>query len=330
MNKKASVQMQFKGYAPAYRDTIVKFTHEATGTSFERKAFLDGSLQIRGLDPGFYEIEVWHPNLTFPIERRRVRIFGQMGSTKVDIPIPKDLFTNSPIRDIPDVDLGPVQKSAQDVQTRLEPIAFKEAGEAILAADWRLLVGGVQDLAKAVLELTNLVSPKGHDHPEIAEKIAEVQENLRKFAEAFGKSLLELQREIETENLHNTAKDVLEAGGASDALRESILGRIQNLKESTQINTAAFTQQLSNVAAAILNGLNEMAISMGDEADDFLGRSDTKRLGGMAETYFTAGSQTRAEDELRMYGRTTAASGGGKVAGATGGLFGGVSDKSFT
>jgi hypothetical protein len=70
MINKAAFQIQLQGFVPAYRDAVVKLTNESTGQVVERKAFLDGSLAVRDLDPGMYEIEVNHPNLNLPIERR--------------------------------------------------------------------------------------------------------------------------------------------------------------------------------------------------------------------------------------------------------------------
>ena len=307
---KSTFDIKLDGYTPANRDATVKLIHEATGATIERKPFLDGSLRVRDLEPGFYEMEVRHPNLALAIERRRVRLFPQPGPTKVTVPVPEDLFRDTPIRDIPDADLGPVQQTASDVRARLDPIGAKAPGEVIRASDWNTLVGAVQDLANGVLELTQLVSPRGHDHPEIAEKIGEVQENLRRFAEAFGQSLLELRREIETENLRNTVDDVLDAGGASEAVRGRIRERLDGLEKAVQGDTPMYTGKLSRAGSLILNELNDLAASQGDEADAFLGREDVQRLGSMAGHYSEAGTQTRAESELATYRRTTASSGG--------------------
>jgi len=310
MVDKAAFSFQLQGYPVANRDAVVTLTHEATGTTIERKPFLDGSLLVRDLEPGFYEMTVSHPNLVTPIDKRRIRLFPQPAPTQVNIPVPADLFKDTPIRDIPDADLGPVQKATSDVKTRLSPIGTKASGEVIRAADWNLLVGAVQDLAGAVLQLTNLVSPRGHDHPEIADKIAEVQDNLRAFAEAYGRSLLQLQREIETESLRKNATDVLTAAGASPEVRASVLDRVDELHALIQSDTTHFTQKLSNAGSLILSTVNDLAVAQGANADAFMAKPEVKALTDSARQYTDTGVQTKPESELKTYERTTTVSGG--------------------
>jgi hypothetical protein len=289
---------------------VVKLTNEATGEVIERKPFLDGSLQVRDLIPGPYELEVSHPNLTLPIDRRKIRLFPQPAPTFVPIPVPEDLFRDSPIRDIPDADLGPIQQAASSARDRLQPVAGKGPGEAIRAADWNTLVGAMVDLSTAVLQLTALVSPRGHDHPEIAEKIDEVQGNLRRFAEAYGRSLLELRREIETQSLRRNLTDVLDLGGANDDLRQRLVDRVSDLDTKLQVETPVFTQKLANTGSVILTAINEMAVAKGAEADTFLANPAVMQLAGVARQYSEAGSQTRPESELQTYVRTSSTTGG--------------------
>lgn len=315
---KSSFNMQLQGFTAANRDAVVKITHEATGTVTERKPFLDGSLVVRDLEPGFYEVEVTHPNLNFPIDRRRVRLFPQPAPTRITIPVPEDLFRDTPIRDIPDADLSPVQQTATDARARLAPLAAKAPGEVIRAADWNQLVGAMADLAGAVLELSKLVTPRGHDHAEIAEKIAEGQENLRRFAEAYGRSLLELKRELEVRTLDQNVNGVLDAAGASAERRERLLTRVNELQGLVQSDTQTFTGKTAAAGLLLLNEINAMAVEQGDAADQFLARDDVRKVNAMARQYADAGAQTRAESELLTYERTSAAIGGTKFRDALG------------
>lgn len=310
---KSTLSMQLQGYAAANRDAVVKIKHEATGATVERKPFLDGSLQVRDLEPGFYEVEVTHPNLTLPIDRRRVRVFPQIAPTRVTIPVPETLFRDTPIRDIPDADLAPVQQTVTGIRSALAPLGAKASGEVIRASDWNALAGAVADLAGAVLELTGLLTPRGHDHAEIADKIAEVQDNLRRFAEAYGRSLLELKREIETQNLDTNVGSVLDAAGAAEGHREVLKGKIRELQAMVQSDTRTFTGKLSNTGGVILQHVQDMALEMGDGADAFLAREDVQQVQAMARRYYDAGAQTRAEQELLTYERTSTDARGSKL-----------------
>jgi len=306
---KATLDLKLQGHVPANRNAIVKLKQEATGRTIERKPFLDGSLLVRDLDPGFYEVEVSHPNLIDVIDRRRIRVFPTPQPTRVFVPVPADLFRDTPIRDLPDADLAPVQQLATAARTAVQPIAAKIAGEAIRAADWNTLAGAVSDLATCVLELTSLVSPRGHDHPEIAEKIGEIQDNMRRFGEAFGKSLLELRREIETENLRTQVTDVLDRANADADTRATLLGRVADLETAVQSDTLNFTRKLSVTGSLLLNTVNELAVAQGPDADVFLNEPAVQKLTGVARQYADAGTQTKAESELLTYQKSTSVSG---------------------
>ena len=310
---KAAFSLQLQGFTQANRDAVVKLTQESTGTVIERKPFLDGSLLVRDLDPGFYQVQVTHPNLLQPIETRRVRLFPQPQPTFIPIPVPEDLFKNTPIRELPLANLGPVQQTATSAGEQLKPINNKVSGEAIRAADWNTLVGVVADLAGAVLQLTQLVSPRGHDHPEIADKIGEVQGNLQTFAEAFGRSLLELRREIEAENLRQRITDVLTLGGATADQQKQVLDRVNELTTLVQTDSPQFTQKLTNVGNLVLTQVNDIAVSKGAGADTFLKSPQVQTLTTMARQYSDSGVQTSAQSELLTYQRTTTATGGTKL-----------------
>jgi hypothetical protein len=253
---------------------------------------------------------VSHPNLVSPIDQRVIRIFPQIPPTLVPVTIAPDLFRDNPIRDIPDADLGPVQQTATDARDRLRPILGKSPGEAIRAEDWNVLVGALSDLATAVLTLTTLVAPKGHDHPEIAEKIGEVQDNLRRFAQAFGNSLVELRREIETEVLRRNVNDVLALGQASEDSRSRISDRITQLENSIQSDTTVFTQNLTSTGSLLLNEVNTMAVAQGAAGNAFLANPSVQKVSAVARQYVDAGTQTSGEAELTTYQKTSAVSGG--------------------
>jgi hypothetical protein len=306
---RAAFNIRLQGFTAANRDAEVTLVQEATGQTITRKPFLDGTLAVRDLDPGFYEVVVRHPNLVQEIDRRRVRLFPSPTPTQIFVPVPAELFRDTPIRDVPDADLGPVQQTLTATRASLQTVGGKAPGEAIRAADWNTLTAAVSDLCGAVLQLTALVAPRGHNHPELEEKIGEVQENVRRFGEAFGRSLLEMQREVEAANLRRQLTDVLDLGAAPPALRDQLFGRVDDLVRHTQTDTPNFTRKLSVTGAAVLNAVNDLAVAQGANGDAFLQNEAVQKLRGAAAQYAEAGTQTRAESELQTYQRTTAAAG---------------------
>lgn len=302
---KSTMKLQLQGFPAANRDAEVTLENRETGQVLKRSPFLDGSLSVRDLDPGMWEVKVTHPNVINPIYTGRIRLFPQPAPTFVPIPIPQAVFKDTPIRDIPDANLGPVQQSLKGVGEALGPIGAKAPGEVIRAADWNTLVGVVKDLADSVLQLTNLVSPRGHDHPEIAEKIAEVQDNIRSFSEAFGKSLLELRRELESEVLRQRLADALDEAQAPQATRDELLGRVGRLSESLQAESTVFTAQLANTGNRVLAVMTEMTA-----ANPALQESQNFQvLQQISQQYVASGTVTNAEAELKTYNRTGSASG---------------------
>ncbi len=312
MVQKAAFDIRLQGFPAANRDAEITLVNQATGATLTRKPFLDGQLLLRDLEPGPYEMTVAHPNLVQPIDKRLIRLFPQPFPTRVPVTVRPDLFRDTPIRDIPDADLGPVQQTAASARDAAAPLATKAQGEVIRASDWNQLAGAVADLAGAVLQLTRLVSPVGHDHPEIAEKIAEVQGNIRRFSEAFGKSLLELRRDVESQNLRKNITDVLDQAGAATAVRDRVLRRVTDLEQSIQQPTNVFSSKLAATGNVLLREVNDLAVAQGDNADTFLAGPAVKAVLGTATQFSQAGGQTSAEEELGTYQRTGAMLGGSK------------------
>lgn len=303
---KSSFQVNLSGFVSAARDATVKLVNQTTGAAVERKPFLDGTLLVRDLDPGMYEIEVRHPNLTQAVARQKVRLFPQPRPTVITIPVPEQLFVNNPIRDIPDANLGPVQQAMTAARDGLSPIASKSPGEVIKASDWNTLVDVVGDLAAAVLELTNLVAPRGHDHPEIAEKIGEVQENVRRFAEAYGQSLLEIRRELEAQKLNAKTEAALAEVDVDPAVKKNLRDRLDELTAAVQTPSPVFTGKLVQVARNIQETIQEAASNNPGVFDN----TQVQQLMVVAEHYTVAGKQVKGEAELNNYRAATSKTGG--------------------
>jgi len=261
---------------------------------------------VRDIDPGLWDVKVTHPNVILPIFAQKLRLFPQPAPTLVPVRIPPVLFQDTPIRDVPDANLAPVQQAVTAARDSLAPVLGKAPGEAIRAADWNLLAGAVRDIADNLLQLTQLVAPRGHDHPEIADKIAEVQQNIRSFSDAFGRSLLELRRELEAELLRRVLTGVLDEAQAPQTTRDDLLGRVGRLSESLQADPAIFTGQLSNTGNRVLGAVAEMVA-----ANPALAASaQVQRAQAIAQQYATSGIATRQDAELKIYNRTNTAAGG--------------------
>ena len=307
---KSAINMQLQGFPAANRDAEITLVNTATNQTIKRNPFLDGSLMVRDVDPGVWDVKVTHPNVIAPVYTGKIRVFPQPTPTFVPIPIPEVVFRDTPIRDIPDANLAPVQQAVQHAADSLAPIAAKAPGEVIRASDWNVLAGAVKDLADNVLQLSRLVSPRGHDHPEIAEKIAEVQDNVRRFSEAFGRSLLEFRRELEAEFLRQRLAGALDDLGAPPSTRDDLLGRVTNLKGALQAEPTVFTAQLANTGNRVLNTMAELQAAQPERP----ATANVQIVQQVMQQYITSGAVTSADAELKIYNRTGSTS-GGKISG---------------
>lgn len=296
-------RFQLNGYKAANRDAEITLVEEVTGTQTIRKPFLDGSLNIKNLDAGFYQVKVQHPNLINPIFTHRVRLFPQKIPTVISVPVPEDIFADTPIRDIPDADLGPVQQTIGAAMDSLSPIGNKVAGEVVRSSDWNILVGAVREFGSALQEITNLVAVRGHDHPEITEKIDQVQGNLLNFSEAYGKSLLQIQREIEALNMRRSIEDMYDRGQVPEPERRDVLERIDELSNNLELSTPVWTKKLSNAAGLVLSQVNSIASSQPDP-DIFIDDDQVQQVLAFATQYHNSGVQSSPESELNIYRKT--------------------------
>jgi hypothetical protein len=297
--------VQLSGFPLANRDAQVTITNAATGQTITRSPFLDGSLLVRDLDPGIWQLKVTHPNLVTPIYQQPIRVFPQLPPTFVPVPIPPVVFQDTPIASVPQANLGPVQQAVTAIRDSIAPIQGKSPGEVIRAADWNVLASAVRDLASNVLQLTNLISPIGHTHPEIADKIEEVQTNLTNFAQAFGQALLQVEREFETVNLRQSLTAALDQAQAPQATRDDLLARVDTLSSSIQADPSAFTAQLSNTGNRMLTSISSLITANPALAND----ASVQKAQQIATQYATSGTATSAAAELNIYKRTTSVSG---------------------
>jgi len=206
----SSLNLNIMGFQAVNRDLRVELFDVASNSMVrEARPFLDGSVRLPKLNPGAYELRVRHPNLTLPVIRRPIRVLPT-GPTRVSVVIDPSQFRDTAIADIPDADLTPVRQLAQSVAETMSGLANKIPGEAIKAEDWNALAAGLADAAQAVVELTRLVSPTGHNHTELEDKFEEVNSNFRGALEVLNASMTELQRQIQSLRFRRTVEKVLD------------------------------------------------------------------------------------------------------------------------
>ncbi|MBR0674239.1 hypothetical protein [Neoroseomonas soli] len=231
------------------RDTTVEMVNAATGERRTTKPFLDGTVSVAGLNAGEWEVQVKHPNFLAELFRRRIRVFPDR-PTFVPVPIPTNIFENAPIAETPDADLGPVQQRMDTASATAERQGNKRAGQAIYADDWNELSGVVAELARGTKDLAGLVSPVGHDHPELVAKLEEQARNIQRLFDVFGESVAQLQREVQILGLQNRVEDALNElpDAKRTTFRPRFLALLRDLDEARAENPQNFTTRLQRIA----------------------------------------------------------------------------------
>jgi hypothetical protein len=251
----SDLTMNILGFAAVNRDLKVELRDPASQQVVrEARPFLDGTVRLPNVDPGAYEVHVVHPNLLLPVLTRPIRVLPT-GDTNVTVMIDPSKFRNTPIEDIPEANLGPVADLARSVDETMAPLGVKVPGEAIRSGDWNALAGGVRDLSNATGELTRLVSPVGHDHPELAAKINEMSSNFQSLIETMSQALAELQRQIQALRLRRQVEDALDATGATDK-KPDFTRLIDDLEGKITASPNAYSRAMRNAAVEISTRLD--------------------------------------------------------------------------
>src|SRR4051794_10812623 len=126
----AVMKLQLNTPVEITRDLRVQVTDPVTNRTIETTPSLDGTVNIRNLVAGQYRVQVMHPNLTFPVLDQPVRVLTQI-PTLVPIKIDLNIFANTPVRDIAEADLAPVQQRLAEAQDHAERQNGKQGGQPI-------------------------------------------------------------------------------------------------------------------------------------------------------------------------------------------------------
>ena len=297
----ASLKIQFNTPVEVTRDLKLTFIHEATGRETTAAPFLDGSLSLRNLDPGAYRLKAVHPNITLPVFDKRIRVWRDR-PTFVPIKIPSDIFSNNPIRDTPLADLNPARAKLQTSLDTAEAQTRKKGGQPIYADDWNELSGAVADVAQSTLDLSRLVSPVGHDHPEIEEKLAEIHTNLQRFLDVFGKSLVQLQRQIQILALQRRVDEALDqVPGVTDETRKQFQQEVSKLEEAGQDNPYVFTTRMRRVGEILVRKVEDILPADDPEVGN---RKELRVLSSTAAAMGSSLPVNSYDDELLHHSKT--------------------------
>lgn len=268
------LNMQLNTDAAINRDLDVELVSEVTGAKKTVRPYLDGSIRVSDLEPGPWRVKVKHPNMIHDLIDRRITVLPDR-PTFIPLQIPKDIFTKAAIKETPEADLSPELGRLDDVVAAADQQAKKVAGQPIFAADWNALAGTLGDVARATRDLTQKVSPVGHDHPELVEKLDELQANLDRFFDVFGKTIVELQRQIQQIALRQQAEATLDKLPEIEPVqRERMTKAIEKLAEVTDERPDIYTREVKRLGEQ----LREEVLAATDGKEDLKNQKEVVEL----------------------------------------------------
>ena len=286
---------------PAFtKDMKVTLTNQVSGEKRDVKPYLDGSITVPKLASGQWRVQVKHPNLVFDVFDRNIQVFKDR-PTFTPIAIPTTIFENVPIRETPEADLGPVQQKLDELADSAESQANKLAGQPIYADDWNELALTAGEISRSTRELTDLVSPVGHDHPEIEEKIEEIQGNIQRFFDAFGAAIAQIQRQMQQLALQRKVENALEkVPNATPETRKEMEDAAKQLGDSWQETPGIYSAQKRRTAQKLQSKLVELLADADPAVRD---DPDVKDLGDFAEALATEQAVTTYVQEVAQQQR---------------------------
>ena len=297
-----TLKMQLNTPVSFTRDMKVELTNQTTGEKRKVTPYLDGSVVVPNIDAGNWRVQVQHPNLQFDVFDRPVKVLPDR-PTFVPITIPQNIFENVPIEDLPDANLGPVQQHLDEATRAAEQQAGKKAGQPIYADDWNELSATVSTVAKATRELTNLVSPRGHDHAEIAVKFDEVQRNLQRLLDTFGSSLAQLQRQIQQLALQRKVEAALDrTANVTPETRKAFEDAVGGLQTAWADSPGVYSAQKRRVAGDLQGQLAQV---LANESAEVRALPEVKDLDEFTRALATEAPVRNYDEEIQQQQRST-------------------------
>jgi hypothetical protein len=300
------------GFQQVNRDLEVELRDPISNTVVKTaKPFLDGTTRLPKVAPGAYEMTLKHPNLLTPVLRRPIRVLPT-GNTQITVVIDPAQFKNTPIEDIPDANLTPVTQMADSVAETVLPLAAKQPGEAIKAEDWNRMASSIGDLARAVAELTRLVSPVGHNHPELERKFGEVTGNFDSLVSTLSAAMTELQRQIQAERYRKQVENVLLDASIdpNSARAKEFTDLVKDIETLVTDDPLTFSRKTRNLGVQLATKIETLKDERAGDAD-FLNSASVKNLDQSVELMkSTKTSSYAGELELHRKADRTLGAGG--------------------
>jgi hypothetical protein len=305
-----TLKMQLNTPVSFTRDMKVELTNQTTGEKRKVTPYLDGSVVVPNIDAGNWRVQVQHPNIHFDVFDRPIKVLPDR-PTFVPITIPTNIFENVPIEDVPDANLGPAQQHLDEAMRAAEQQANKKAGQPIYADDWNELSTTVSTVAKATRELTDLVSPRGHDHPEIAAKFDEIQRTLQRLLDTFGASLAQLQRQIQQLALQRKVEAALDKTvNIAPETRRAFEEAVGGLQTAWADSPGVYGSQKRRVASDLQGQLAQV---LANESAEVRASAEVKDLDEFTRALATERPAITYDEEIQQQQRSTSKSTTGVV-----------------
>lgn len=306
----SDLTMNILGFSAVNRDLEVEVREPVTQKVVRTvKPFLDGTVRVPKIDPGAYEISIIHPNLTLPVIRRPIRVLP-VGDTSVTVLIDPSKFRNTPIEDIPEANLTPVIDLAASVGETVLPLGNKVPGEAIRSSDWNTMASAIRDLSGTTGELARLVSPIGHDHPELIAKIEEMSTNFQTLLDTLSKAMAELQRQIQTLRFRQQVEDVLDRAeiDKGSARGQEFIKLVDHLDTRVTDPPTTFSREARNAAQQLATKMEGLLDERVDDPD--FASSDAVKKAADAIDLYKQNRSTSYGAEIAFNGKADRVLGG--------------------
>jgi hypothetical protein len=307
-----SLNLSILGFPAVNRDLTVQVVDPVSNDVVKTaQPFSDGSVRIPQIAAGAYELTVTHPNLALPVLRRPIRVLPT-GDTQVSVLIDPSQFKNTPIQDIPDANLGPVRDTVSSIAETVLPLANKQPGESIRAEDFNQMASSIRDLALAVVELTRLVSPIGHNHPELEAKIGEISSNFDTLVNTLATAMTQLQRQIQAQRVRTQVEQVLDSAAIDRTSGQGLqmLNLVGQLDAKVTDPPTSFGRTARDVGVQLQTNLEQLIDQKADADPSFATSAPVQTLSTATDLLKTQRA-TSYDDELQHQLLTDRTLGGG-------------------